>query len=448
MKKALFIIVALASVAIGCTKSEVVKAPGRGREIKFDTYVGKTPVTKAESADLTYLQRPLPTDGGQGGFQVYAFLHTAITPTTTETDNGPVTTYDVSNVGVSSAYMNKVVRWVGQEESTDADGNPVTVAGYWDYDGVVYWPDYTTNRKLAFAAYALNAQDKMTFEDDDKTEGGKSFTKFTYTVPDAVADQKDLLVTPFLPNQGLAENVAAASVNLNFKHLLSRIGFQVVANQEGDVEIDIQEVTLNGKFPTQGKVDLKGIGEIVPLAEETSTYADSYSLFPNDDHFVTKSSVVPTDIFANRLVTKGEDVTNEDGSITPGKVTTKESSDKSNRYMMIMPSTQDTNIASVDEEGNVTYVEGKKLPGAYIDVQYLLTDAAVANARVSLDGWKFEAGKSYTFIFKVSTSSIEFEVSVEDWNEYFYSSTDPDTGVTTYPNGNGVFTLTPIVGEN
>lgn len=444
MKKALFIIVALASVAIGCTKSEVVKAPGRGREIKFDTYVGKTPVTKAESADLTYLQRPLPTDGGQGGFQVYAFLHTAIVPTTTETDNGPITTYDVSNVGVSSAYMNKEVSWMGPQESTDADGNPITVAGYWDYDGVVYWPDYTTKRKLAFAAYALNAQGEMTFEDDDKTSTGKSFTKFTYTVPDAVADQKDLLVTPFLPNQGLAENAPAASVNLNFKHLLSRIAFQVVANQESGVEIDIQEVTLNGKFPTQGKVDLKGIGEIAPLTEETSTYVNSYDLFPNDDHFVTKSSILPANIFANRLVTKEEDVTNEDGSVTPGKVTTVESSDLSNRYMMIMPSTQATNIASIDEEGNVTYVEGADRPGAYIDVQYLLTDAAVANARVSLDGWKFEAGKSYTFIFKVSTSSIEFEVKVEDWTEHFTPVQDGGK-----PNeGNGYFTLTPIVGEN
>ena len=72
MKKALFFIVALASVAIGCTKSEVIKAPGRGREIKFDNYVGKTPVTKAESVDLDYLKQAIEDEGG---VQVYAFLH-------------------------------------------------------------------------------------------------------------------------------------------------------------------------------------------------------------------------------------------------------------------------------------------------------------------------------------------------------------------------------------
>ena len=112
MKKALFFIVALAAVAIGCTKSEVVKAPGRGREIKFDTYVGKAPVTKAESADLAYLQRALESEGG---FQVYAFLHNYITPTTQVPEDGSQVYYgddkyvDVTSVGTSSAYMDKEV---------------------------------------------------------------------------------------------------------------------------------------------------------------------------------------------------------------------------------------------------------------------------------------------------------------------------------------------------
>ena len=442
MKKALLFIVALATVAISCTKSEVVKAPGRGREVKFDSYVGKSPLTKAESADLAYLQREI---ANEGGFQVYAFLHNAI-PQTENPETGEIDYTDISKIGTVSAYMNKVVNWVGAttDDPTTEDVDE-TKPGYWDYAGVVYWPDHTTQRKLAFAAYALNAQHLMEFEDEE-TVTGKSFTEFTYTVPDAIKDQKDLLVTPFLPNQGLNENANAAPVQLNFKHLLSRVGFQVVANQDGDVEIDIQEVTLKGKFPTQGKVDLKDTGVITPLVEETSTYEDAYTLFPNDDHFVTKSSTTAVDIYANKLVTK-ETVTAEDGS-TSEETKTTDSADKSNRYMMIMPSTQATNIESVAEDGTVTYVNGATLPGAYIDVQYQLTDAAVQNARVSLDGWKFEAGKSYTFIFKVSTSSIEFEVNVEDWNEYFYSSTNPDTGITTYPNGNGVFTLTPIVGEN
>ena len=439
MKKTLFFIVALAAVAIGCTKSEVVKTNGRGREVKFDTYVGKTPVTKAESADLAYLQRAL---ADEGGFQVYAFLHNYIEPTQApgsgDVYNGEDTYVDVSSILTTSAYMNKVANWVGPETVIDPEsGAEITKNGYWDYPGVVYWPDYSTQRKLAFAAYALNAQHLMTFADAN-TSTGKSFTDFTFTVPDAISDQKDLLVTPFLPNQGLSETANATPVQLDFKHLLTRVGFQVVANQDGDVEIDIQEVILRGKFPKQGTVDLTGSGLITPITSDGAQFADTYTLFPNEDHFVTKSSTVPTNIFANRLVSSKTEITGEEDANT--ETTTTESTDDSNRFMMIMPSTQAT-TGTADAEGNVTYEGG--LPGAYIEVHYQLTEADPQKARVSLDGWNFAAGKSYNFIFKVSTSAIEFEVEVKDWTDYFAPSTDG--GNTTYPNGNGIYTLTPII---
>lgn len=427
MKKTLFFIVALATVAISCTKSEVVKAPGRGREIKFDSYIGKSPLTKAESADLAYLQREL---ANEGGFQVYAFLHNAI-PETQNPETGEIDYTDISKIGTVSAYMNKVVTWTGAVVDDPAtEGVDEAKPGYWDYQGVVYWPDHTTQRKLAFAAYGLNAEHLMEF-DAAETATGKSFTDFTFTVPDAIQDQKDLLVTPFLPNQGLSENANAAPVQLNFKHLLSRVGFQVVANQDGDVEIDIQEVTLHGKFPKKGTVDLTGKAVITPLVEEGSEFATYYELFPSENHFVTLSSTVPADIFENKIVTTE---TNDAGETVK---TTTDSDDKSSRYMMIMPSTQPTTAV----DGAIP--EGTD-PGAFLEVQYQLTEADVQRARVSLDGWNFAAGKSYNFIFKVSTSSIEFSVEVDSWNEFFGSSTD-ESGNTTYPNGNGIFTLTPII---
>lgn len=431
MKKALFFVVALAAVAIGCTKSEVVKAPGRGREIKFDTYVGKTPMTKAESADLAYVQRELAAGGG---FQVYAFLHNAI-PYTPDPETGDTTYLNVSSVGTSTAYMDKIVSWQGPELPDTTLGTPGH-NGYWDYDGVVYWPDHTTSRKLAFAAYGLNADvtvdgvKLIQWESDETVAGndkanhpaGQSYTKFTYTVPSTVADQKDLLVAPFLVNQGLSENTEAAPVAINFKHLLSRIGYQVVANQTTDeVKIDIKEIKLVGKFPKSGKVDLKGTGVIEPILDVVDTL---YTFFPDSSHFVTTSNIVPTDIYANAGLTPIDSL---------GTVKT----DAGNRFLMIMPSQQDT----VAVNG---VLPEKTLPGAYIEVDYQLTDADPQKARVSLDGWNFAAGKSYTFIFKVSTYAIEFEVKVENWNEHFTAV--PEGGK---PNeGNGYFTLTPIVGEN
>ena len=437
MKKALFFIVALASVAIGCTKSEVIKAPGRGREIKFDTYTGKAPVTKAESVDLDYLKRALEN---QGGVQVYAFLHNYIEPTTQvpegeEVYKGNDNYVDVSGIPTNSAYMDKTLNWV--EGEADA-------SSHWDYPGVVYWPDYSKSRKLAFAAYALNVKDNIVWDEDpnvpyNEKSGhpeGQSYTKFTYTVPDAVKDQKDLLVTPFLPNQGLDENANAQAVQLNLKHLLSRVGFQVVANQDGDVQIDIKEITLYGNFPTQGKVNLKGSGVIDPITTEddaNAKYVTKYDFFPTANHFVTTSSVNPVDIYENTIHTTETD-------IATGEVITKEetNSDDSNRFMMIMPSTQAT-TGTTDAEGNVTFAEGV-LPGSYIEVVYQLTDADEQIARVSLDGWKFEAGRSYTFRFKVSTLSIEFDVKVDSWLEHF-EETDGNGNLA---NGDGTYTLMPI----
>ena len=433
MKKALFFIVALASVAIGCTKSEVIKAPGRGREIKFDNYVGKTPVTKAESVDLDYLKRTLEE---QGGVQVYAFLHNYVEPTTDvpageEVYKGNDEYVDVSGIPTNSAYLDKVLTWD-------------TVNSKWDYPGVVYWPDYSKSRKLAFAAYALNVKDNIVWDEDPNVPYNEksrhpekqSYTKFTYTVPDAVKDQKDLLVTPFLPNQGLDENANAQAVQLNFKHLLSRVGFQVVANQDGDVDIDIKEVTLHGNFPTQGKVNLKGSGVIDPITTEDAKYVTKYDFFPTDNYFTTQSSENPVNIFENRIVSNKTEITDGEGGET--QTTVKESTDDSNRFMMIMPSTQAT-TGTTDAEGNVTFADGV-LPGAYIEVVYQLTDADVQTARVSLDGFKFEAGKSYTFRFKVSTLSIEFDVTVDSWLEHFEEK-DENGNLT---NGDGTYTLMPI----
>ena len=457
MKKALFIIVALSAVAISCTKSEVVKAPGRGREIKFDTYVGKTPMTKAESADLAYVQRDRAREGG---FQVYAFLHNYITPTPVtppageEVYNGPDEYVDPTSVGVSSAYMDKVVTWKAPV-AADPDNGIEEVAGYWDYDGVVYWPEASSSRKLAFAAFGLNVKDNIEWAQDNNVEEnaktghpeGQSYTKFTYTVPAAVADQKDLLVAPFLPNQGLKENQDAAPVKILFKHLLSRVGFQLVANK-GGVEVIIKEIKLVGKFPKAGKVDLKGEGVITPITEGgDDIFATEYSFFPGDECFFTESTTVPVDIFANCTLVTSEDETNGETITEPVEI---ENPNIDNRYMMIMPYQQEKHMVyedeenktpALDSEGNVIYEENYKLPGAYIEVHYELEDADPAVARVSLDNWLFSAGKSYNFILKVSTYSIEFDVEVDSWNDHFA----PVTGDNKPGNANGYYTLTPIV---
>lgn len=406
MKKVLFFIVALASVAVGCTKSEVVKAPGRGREIKFDTYVGKTPETKAETADLRYIHRSVENGGG---FQVFGFLHEPINEEMV--DNEMVYTQtELDKIGTTKAYMNKVVTWA-QTTADDPNTPEYDPIGAYDYQGVVYWPDYSTQRKLAFAAYGLNVTDNIEWVADDKVtdtaHAGKSYTQFTYTVPEAVADQKDLIVAEFLPNMGLSaptspnEETSAATVTFDFKHLLSRISFQVFANQNSEnVKIDIQEVRITNTsyFPEQGTVDLKGPGVITPITGEGAQTHQTYELFPETDFFRTSSNMVASDIYAN---------TDADGNAITD-------ADPANRYMMIMP-------CKIGE-------------GSYIQVKYQLTDSDPYEAKVNIDQLgSFLPGTSYIFKFKVSTTSIEFGVDIQDWTEYFQGE-----------NGDGTQNLIPL----
>lgn len=449
----------------GCSKSNVTKAPGHGREVAFNTYFGKAPITRAESATLEYMQTKFAETSP--AFHVNGFLHKELT-------SDAEGNYDLSKVSTVAAYMSKDVWWVpaaeqaGIPEETETlkvifsstatelegaydgetipqgwsdmytqdaisyatstyavtdqvgawgpwqvvsltDENRTNAGGVWDYEGVTYWPDATSGRKLAFSAYSLNApvvteEGKAGIRFTKNAQGEESLTNFIYTVPEKVADQQDLLVTPLLPNQCVSASGSQTTVGLVFNHLLTRIGFSLMANRiDTDINIDIKSVTLNGVFPKSGVVELKDLAPKI-VAIEGNNQA-SYALFDNEGEFCRyTSNTAAQPIFAN--------VKSADNSV----VATSNSED--NRYMMIMPSTQGTD--------------------AYIEVVYQLTDAEEQTAKISLENWVFRPSTSYDFVLKVSTSAIGFYVEVSPWDHYFAS-----TG--TNGNGDGIFTLTPEI---
>ena len=132
MKKIFFSICALAAVVVGCNKSEMVNAPGRGVEIDFNAYFAKAPLTKAISADADYLKTF--TSEATPAFHVNGFLHTEITGTGAPAAEGGAATIqdsDLTTISVSNAYMNKNVWW-------DVDDEDAT-KGTWDYPGVTYY---------------------------------------------------------------------------------------------------------------------------------------------------------------------------------------------------------------------------------------------------------------------------------------------------------------------
>lgn len=487
MKRFFIISLALAAVAIGCTKSEVTKAPGHNKEIKFNTYVGKAPMTKAVSGDLAYLQSFTAEE--TPAFHVNAFLHAEVDV------NENTELLDITTISLSSAYMDKDVWWVANAESagipeetatlkvifseaesqpeltgaydgtvpagwvdaytpnarwfatsaesttTGEDGvtttawgawtvtaitedNNTNALGSWDYPGTVYWPDANSNRKLAFSAYSLNVKDDIEFTIPGETEGSvieTPYSDFTYTVPAVVAEQNDLLVTPLIPNQGITPTGERTTVGLTFKHLLSRVGFSLIANRDDeDIDITIKSVVVNGPFPSKGTVELKSLSPaIVALQGNEHT---SYSLFQDleggaYEYCEWESKKERQPIYANMLytpaTTSNDEVTGEETTI-PESYGANEAANPANRYMMIIPTTLGAD--------------------AHILVNYQLTDATPQTAKISLANWQFEAGKSYDFVFKVSTSAIGFYVEVTPWDSYF--PTDENTGI---------YTLTPEI---
>ena len=332
MKRFIYTTIALAAVAGGCTKSNLVEGPqSMETPIEFETYNGRTPLTKASEITNTSIQAD--------GFHVTAF-------------------YDVNN----SVYMDRDVTWSGNA---------------WTYSPKAYWP---STGDLDFVAYGLNAASYITPAEDHLT--------FTYTVPDIVANQEDLVASKFGNSSKNADN---STVTIQMQHLLSKIGFQVKTIYTGnapDAQVTIKNITLKGDFNKTGSVNLKPAEDetfkITPTAD--SEKAASYALFTDGESFTAGASADAQPIYCNSV----------------------SNPDESSRYMMIMP-------------GNI----GQK---PTIEVEYKLTgqdDFQKAVIELKKPGasegttvpWTLEAGTAYEFIFTVSISSIDFTGEVVKWDE-------------------------------
>ena len=383
MKKFFFLAAAVVAITASCSKSEVINAPAAETPITFNPYSGRTPETKATIATID--------DLAASGFQVYAFM-----------DN---TTADaiVEGTGTNQAdkpYMDK--------EVTSEDGEN------WTYSGNIYWP---ASNYLDFVAYGLNA---------NVTEDQTVRTKIYYTIPETVSEQKDLLVAAPIIDERLDQSAqadeTASTVNLQFSHLLSRVGFSLVTEGAGQTLVTLTQVDLIGNFNTECEVDLTATrdytvnGNVVkrpyvsPKAGTTAA-ARTYKLLgeviggtaADDGSFTGFGSATGEAVYNNAAL---YDLTNADDRNKISFVangTAKDDTAEANRFMMIYPQTwAEGDFAKLQ----VTYF----LPG-YGEFQTLTIDLKNGD-----DAINFEPGKSYEFKFKVSTYEIGFEATVEAWD--------------------------------
>ncbi len=362
MKRFFFSLIALAAAAASCTQSALVETPDmNGTEITFNPYTGRTPVTRAtDIVKATGL-------ANAGGFQVIGFIK--------QGDN-------------ESLYMEKAVT-----------GTPTGVddAVNWNYYGNLFWPDAESESTLSFVAYSTNALGDYTLADGTSANLITWTTEnkeFTFTVPNKVSEQIDLLATNYQTNLSLDTN-AGGTVDLEFGHLLTKVGFKAQPTRVNDnLIIKISSLALSGTMPTQGKLN---------LLDAVNDRGQNKTVRPTWSSKTTPVAPVDPenpDAPEGNLKTTYQMV---EGS-TPLEVECAAEAvrlaEAGNPFMMIMPN---------------------ECPDAEIQITYQLVsedrgESQVMNAIVPLGTFNFEQGTAYEFVLKISTSSIGFDVVETDWN--------------------------------
>lgn len=359
MKKSLFAILAVAACFASC--SEVVESTVLDNPISFDNYVGKDATTRAtvvqgvESVNVNAFLRPKTAATGKENF--------------------------LSNFMVNQA-VNKVA---------DGDGFK------WDYQPSKFWP--AADQVVDFVAWVPVAS--YTVGETTKNNISVENATLTFTVPEEVKHQSDLLVAEAqMGVNRVAEGTNNEPVSLKFKHLLSRIGFEIVATgipTDNVNVVELVEVSLNGGFASSGTVDMtmdnKAIAGTDPVEYNTlaiealpGTSTSKYTLtgthFGWEDNKMTNATTVD------------------------GKLVGRKNSDDS--YIMLIPDgNSPTHIT-------VTYTITTK--GS--DDTTTTDDTVVTNtADFDLTGVSYEAGKAYKYIFRITLQSITFDVVETPWDE-------------------------------
>ena len=420
MKRFFFTAIAIAAVAVSCTKSGLLESPQTYETpITFEPYTGKAPITKATEA----INETIQTEG----FSVLGFTEAANSTTITTTEDP----------------------WL--------DKDVAMVDGAWTYTGAMYWQD---NAELTFFAYGNNAGSYFA-----PTSGSTSKIEYTYAVDGNIYNQKDLVISPMMQNckngdaNGSFDGTStSSSVNIQLYHVLSRVGFKLKTEGTTGVDVLIKNVTLKGKG--KSSVDFN-LSTAVRLEEGSSTtvvkYANdaidevespvtgdsnlSYSIFNSDyakgkdtnptapyEGFITtsttSSTTTPIAIWKNCVFESGAiDVNDKDDNSANDDVVISELLNKETGA--IAEPTADAsetikneyNTLLAAKNGRYLMIAPQTMQNAVVEVVYQLDDATEQLATLSLNTFAFNAGKAYEFVFTVSTTSVGFSVTVDPWTD-------------------------------
>ena len=354
MKKRLFLgILALAAVAVSCSKDVVVNEVPQDQAIEFGTYLGRDALTKGTVINDDNL--------GSNGFGVFAYY-------TTEK-------YDkVANAELTPNFMINQKVYKEQNEYT--------------YSPKKYWPE---NNEFNLSFFAYGPYDSEALQENNTTPANDNITSMKidygsntgnpiieYELPASVSEHKDIIY---------AKNIDITSkptdnngkVKFHFLHALSRIAFYVqAANTYENTTITVEEVILSGKFYSNGRLNLN-----------TSTYEE------------IEGNVITSKPQWNLDISKKYDFSvtaNNSGVIANNSTKTVLSSN----YIMIFPQEFEANKLEITVKYKVKYTD-TVLEYNNIEKTY------------NTEALNLLAGKAYAINLSIGLDAIEFSANVEPW---------------------------------
>ena len=413
-KRHLFGLFAMAAFAcVSCSQDEVVsQSPDVNKAIEFGTYVGRDASSRATVIDNAAL--------AQQGFGVFAY-YTGQNDFVATTSNG--------NVASPCNFMsNEVVK--GTNTGTDAAPNYS-----WTYSPLKYWPN-NSGDKLTFFAYAPYIEN---------TTVNPGLASFEFIVADDVKDQKDLLWAA--PHMNVTKATIDGAIDFQFKHALSRIGFDVQtmidkvnaddaagSNKKDDetkttgtvtapdngtalnssTTVVVKKVTLSGKFITSGILAWTEDAESNPV---TYTAAITNSTSPESSTTYTLEAVMGTGDNPTLATNfKAENQTHQLGAKTDKLIIhgqsvsaaeTQLNADDS--YIMIIPKKfEDEDKLKIEVIYDVVTTDDN-LTSGYSQVTNTIS--------TEFTDIEFKAGKAYKFSLHLGLTSVKLSATVANWSD-------------------------------
>ena len=398
-KNYLFGMLALAAMTmVGCSNDEVVNDYSQDNAIQFGTYVGRGAESRAHVIDTKTL--------GTEGFGVFAYYH--------EGENNTPGAF--SSASTPDFMYNEQVTNTGNWDETNGFDTD------WTYDPVKYWPN-NANDRVSFFAYAPWQQTTPETGDNFNFNENTGLPTIEFTVNGTVKDQQDLLWAA--PKMNVQKQKIEENVEFEFKHALSRIGFEVQTmidkvnpdgvddDKEGNVDDDdntgngkeldvattvvVKQVTLNGAFSTTGTLtwveDNNGgyTASIIGDAEENTTYTlTSENFNSNEEH---------------SLGAKDEKYSVEGQSVDE----TEAPLNNSESYIMIIPKNFENGDNLTIEVIYDVVTADSSLPKGY---------SAVTNKISStFDNIEFKVGYAYKFSLHLGLTTVKLAAQVAPWEE-------------------------------